>query len=96
MSNFTGGNPARGANLPHRNALYRSPANFNSAVLPAGALSFLLCAGNMRGAVHDGKTCGGAAHFPLFSADTDFQPLYDLLDGAADGDDPADPDNDTP
>lgn len=87
MSNFTGGNPANGTNLPHRNAMYRTPSAFYNAVLPSGALSFLLCAGNMRGAVHDGKTCGGAAHFPLFSAGTNFDPLYALLDAAEDGDD---------
>jgi len=54
MSNFTGGNPARGTNKSHRNALYRQPAAFYGAVLAPGALSFLICAGNMRGAVHDG------------------------------------------
>ena len=86
MSNFTGGNPARGTNKSHRNALYRQPAAFYGAVLAPGALSFLICAGNMRGAVHDGKTCGGTAHFPLFAPSTDFGPLYALLDDAADDD----------
>lgn len=87
MSNFTGGNPARGTNKSHRNAMFRNPSSFRNAVLPHGAISFLICAGNMRGAVHDGKTCGGVAHFPLFSPGTNFDPLYDLLDAAADGDD---------
>lgn len=87
MSNFTGGNPARGTNKPHRNAMFRNPASFNNAILAHGALAFLVCAGNMRGALHDGKTCGGVAHFPMFSPNTDFGPLYDLLDDADDGDD---------
>lgn len=87
MSNFTGGNPARGTNKSHRNAMFRNPASFNNAVLPHGALAFLVCAGNMRGALHDGKTCGGVAHFPLFAPGTNFDPLYALLDAADDGDD---------
>lgn len=80
MSNFFGSNPARGSNLPHRNFVTRSPQKFASTTLAHGALSFLLCAGNMRGAIHDGKTCGGAAHFPLFHPSCDFTALYEAID----------------
>lgn len=78
-SNLYGGH-AGGANYSHRNAVFRSPASFNSWTGPAGSISFLLCKGNMRAAIHDGKTCGGVAHWPLFHPSCDFQALYDLID----------------
>lgn len=83
-SNWTGSNPAHGSNYHTRNGVTRDPIKFKNVVQPHGSLLFLICQGNMRGAVHDGKTCGGVAHFPLFHPSTDFAPLYALLDGADD------------
>jgi hypothetical protein len=85
-SNWTGGNPASGANYHTRNGVTRSEHKFKTAIQPHGSLLFLICEGNMRGALHDGKTCGGVAHFPLFAPSTDFAPLYALLDSADNAD----------
>jgi len=81
-SNFTGGNPISGANYHTKNGITRDVNRFNNTAYPHGAIVFLICEGNMRGAIHDGKTCGGVAHFPLFSPSTDFSALYDLIDNA--------------
>jgi hypothetical protein len=85
-SNKFGSNPSNGANYHTRNGITRSEHKFKTAIQPHGSLLFLICEGNMRGALHDGKTCGGVAHFPLFAPNTDFSPLYALLDGADDVD----------
>lgn len=85
MSQRTTGNPANGTvGDPVRNAIFRSPAQLASYKGVHGQIGFLLCAGNMRGVVFDGKTCGGVAHWPLFAAGTDFSNLYGIVDGCVD------------
>lgn len=80
MSNLFGSNPAGGANKAHKHTILRNVSKFYSYVGTSGEVAFLLCEGNMRGAIHDGRTCGGVAHFPLFNPSCDFTVFYDMLD----------------
>lgn len=76
------GNPANGSlGDPIQNAIFRSPEQAKGYKGVHGQIGFVLCAGNMRGILFDGKTCGGVAHWPLFAPNTDFSNFYALADG---------------
>lgn len=78
----TKGNPANGSiGDPVQNAIFRSTAQLKNYKGVHGQIGFLLCVGNMRGILFDGKTCGGVAHWPLFAPSTDFTNFYALADG---------------